>query len=385
MKPTGMIAKGLAGIVVDSTATSLVDGEAGRLYYRGYSIEQLAAEPFAAVVHLLIFGQLPSASRLATFEAFLWQAGRMPGDISSILDRLAATGAHPMAVLQSLMPLMSAGASESAAASLELPGVEDEHLHQGLIVASRLPTALAHLAAVRRGAAPPPYPQTRGYGARFLELMHGSVPAPASVRAFEQTQILQIDHSFNASTFTARVVTSTLAPVPCALAAAMGSLYGPLHGGADQAALEMAESIGGPENAARYVSDSLASKRVVMGMGHREYRVVDPRARIVRRLADELATSASDRVLIETLKAVEAAFVAQTADRPRTLRANLEFFKGLVYRALGIPNEFFTATFGAARIFGWCAHIMEQRADNRIVRPRAEYIGPAPRELPVPA
>ncbi|HEX4376543.1 MAG TPA: citrate/2-methylcitrate synthase [Steroidobacteraceae bacterium] len=376
-----VIAKGLAGIVVDNTATSLVDGEAGRLYYRGYPIEQLVEEPFAAVAHLLVFGELPTAPRLAEFEAFLWQSGRLPADQTTLLDRLAATGAHPMAVLQAAMPLMADGASES--------GAPDEHLQQGLVIASRLPTALAHLAAGRRGAPAPAYPQTgpptRSYCARFLELLQGAVPSPASVRAFEQTQILQIDHSFNASTFTARVVTSTLAPVPSALAAAMGSLYGPLHGGADQAALEMAQSIGSAANASRYVSDCLASRRVVMGMGHREYRVVDPRARIVRRLADELATSASDRNLIDTLKAVEEAFVAQTAARPRTLRANLEFYKGVVYRALGIPTEFFTATFATARIFGWCAHIVEQRADNRIVRPSARYIGPAPRQLAIPA
>lgn len=185
-------------------------------------------------------------------------------------------------------------------------------------------------------------------------------------------------HSFNASTFTARVVTSTLAPPASALAAAMGSLYGPLHGAADQGALEMAQEVGQPERAADFVAECLAKGRLVMGMGHREYRVVDPRSKIVKVLAEEIAAAPEEKRLIETLKAVDEAFVAQTAHKKRSLRANLEFYKGVVYLALGLPKEFFTATFAAARIFGWSAHIVEQRKDNRIVRPSANYIGPAP-------
>ena len=373
-----MIAKGLDGVVVDSTSTSLVDGEAGRLYYRGYPIEALVEQPFAAVAHLIVFGELPAPARLDEFEAFLWEAGELPPTVLAILDQLDESGAHPMAVLQAAMPLM---ATQAPAAGLS--GAEDQSLRQGLIVAARLPAALASLHALRGGYPPTPYPATRGYGARFLQLLRGTLPDEAAIRAFEQTQILQIDHSFNASTFTARVVTSTLSPVPCALAAAMGSLYGPLHGGADQAALEMADEIGEPAQAAHYVSECLANRRVVMGMGHREYRVVDPRAKIVRQLAEQMATDGHHRRLIETLTAVEEAFVAQTAHRARALRANLEFYKGVVYLALGVRKEFFTATFATARIFGWCAHIVEQRRDNRIVRPRAQYLGPPPRESPL--
>jgi citrate synthase len=217
------IKKGLEGVVVDSTSISLVDGEAGRLYYRGHAIEKLVKSPFAAVAHLVVFGELPDASQLQEFEDFLWDAGRLPTDLAAALERLARLGAHPMATLQALMPLMA-----SAPPARKIGRSDDEQ--EALVVAARLPTAHAMLAALRAGKAPTPYPNTRGSGERFLELLHNRRPSEKEVGIFESTQILQIDHSFNASTFTARVVTSTLAPPASALAAAMGSLYGPLHG-----------------------------------------------------------------------------------------------------------------------------------------------------------
>jgi citrate synthase len=365
------IKKGLEGVVVDSTSISLVDGDAGRLFYRGLPIERLVKHPFAAVAHLVVFGDLPDAARLQQFEDFLWNAGRLPTALAQTLGKLAQLGGHPMATLQAAMPLMA------FAPPAQQFGRSDAE-QEALVVAARLPAALAMLLALHAGRPPTVYPETRRYGERFLQLLHDRAPSEKAVRILEQTQILQIDHSFNASTFTARVVTSTLAPPASAMAAAMGSLYGPLHGAADQGALEMAQEVGDPERAANFVADSLAKGRLVMGMGHREYRVVDPRSRIVKMLAEEIASTPAEKRLIETLKAVDEAFVAQTAQKKRALRANLEFYKGVVYLALGLPKEFFTATFAAARIFGWSAHIVEQRRDNRIVRPSANYIGPAP-------
>ncbi len=368
------IKKGLEGVVVDNTAISLVDGEAGELYYRGYRIEDLIEEPFSAVAHLVVFGDLPDASRLEEFEEFLWDAGRLPPDLSTMIQQVAALGAHPMATLQAAMPLLA------LQAPLRKIGRSDAE-QEALVVAARLPTTHALLLALRSGKAPIAYPDARRYGERFLRLLHDRTPSPAAISTFEQTQILQIDHSFNASTFTARVVTSTLSPPASALAAAMGSLYGPLHGAADQGALEMAEEVGDPGRAAQFVAECLAKGRLVMGMGHREYRVVDPRSRIVKVLAEQIASTAHEKLMIEILKAVDAAFVEQTARKKRSLRANLEFYKGVVYLALGLPKEFFTATFAIARVFGWSAHLVEQRSDNRIVRPAANYIGPPPRGL----
>src|SRR5271163_4636265 len=366
------IKKGLEGVVVDSTSISLVDGEAGRLYYRGYPIERLVKNPFAAVAHLVVFGDLPNEAQLQEFEEFLWEAGRLPHSLVSALEPLARLGGHPMATLQAIMPLMALDAP-----ARNIGRTDDEK--DALLVAARLPAMHALLLSLRAGRLPAAYPETRHYGARFLQLLHDREPEASAVRIFEQTQILQIDHSFNASTFTARVVTSTLSPPASALAAAMGSLYGPLHGAADQGGLEMAEEVGGRDNAAEFVARCLASGRLVMGMGHREYRVVDPRSKLVKVLAQEIASRTYEKQLLETLQAVDEAFVAQTAHKKRALRANLEFYKGIVYSALGLPKDFFTATFAMARIFGWSAHIVEQRKDNRIVRPSANYIGPKPR------
>jgi citrate synthase len=369
-----VIPKGLEGVEVDTTSISLVDGQAGRLSYRGYVVEELMSYPFAAAVNLVVFGELPDTARLAALENDLCTAGELPEEVIALLRPLAATKTHPMVVLQSIVPLLAIAPPKVA---LGRNAAESE----GLLVAARLPAAIAAVFALMQGRPLPEYPKIARYGERFLTLLHGRAPSQRDVQVFERTQILQIDHGFNASTFTARVVASTLAPAPAAMGAAMGALFGPLHGGADQAALEMAEEIGDASRASAFVDECLANRRRVMGMGHREYRVVDPRARIIKGLAEEIATEPRERALLETLVAVERRFVERTSERKRAMRANLEFYKGVVYAALGIPKTLFTPMFAAARSFGWAAHIVEQLQDNRLIRPAARYIGRLP-ELP---
>lgn len=365
------VQKGLEGVVADTTAVSLVDGEAGRLYYRGRPIESLIRHTFAEVLHLVVFGELPDRERLEEVEEYLWNAGRLPPELAASLRELARHGEHPMATLQSIAPLL---ALEPPAVSLGRTPLEEE----GLIVAARLPAAIGLIHAAIEDHSERPYPSARRYGERFLQMLHDRKPTPEQVTAFETTQILQLDHSFNAGTFAARVVSSTLAPPSAALSAAIGALFGPLHGGADQSALEMALEVGSPQQASAFVSNCLATGRLVMGMGHREYRVVDPRARIIRATAQQIAKSGQPKQLFEVLSAIDEAFVEQTRNRKRSLCANLEFYKGVVYLALDIPKELFTACFAAARIFGWVAHVVEQRQDNRLIRPTALYVGPKP-------
>jgi len=367
------VRKGLEGVIADTTSTSLVDGEAGALYYRGYSIEALVQYRFAEVMHLVVFGELPDARRLIEIEDYLWHAGRLPAELAATLRQLARNGAHPMATLQGIAPLL---ALEPPTQRLGRTEAEEE----GLIIAARLPAAIALINAALEDHPEHAYPASRRYGERYLQLLTGHVPSSEAVEAFEVMQILQLDHGFNASTFTARVVTSTLAPTASALSAAMGALYGPLHGAADQGALEMALEVGEPQHARAFVTECLANGRKVLGMGHREYRVVDPRARILKAMAERCAVEFSHRRLLNTLSAVEAAFVEQTSARRRALRANMEFYKGVLCLSLGIAKEYFTATFAASRCFGWVAHIVEQRRDNRIIRPAALYVGPAPRQ-----
>ncbi len=371
MTTAAQVHKGLEGVIVDTTSTSLVDGEAGALYYRGHSIESLVHYRFAEVMHLIVFGELPAARRLIEVEDYLWQAGRLPAELAATLHTLARNGAHPMATLQAITPLL---ALDPPLQHLGRSDAEEE----ALIIAARLPAAIASIHAALEDHAAYPYPASRRYGERYLQLLTGHAPTAAAVEAFETLQILQLDHGFNASTFTARVVTSTLAPAASALSAAMGALYGPLHGAADQGALEMALEVGEPQHAQAFVADCLASGRKVLGMGHREYRVVDPRAKILKVLAERHAVEFPHRRLLNTLSAVEAAFVEQTSHKTRPLRANMEFYKGVLCLSLGIAKEYFTATFAASRAFGWLAHIVEQRQDNRIIRPAALYVGPAP-------
>jgi len=371
MSDSVQVQKGLEGVVADTTAVSLVDGEAGRLYYRGQPIESLIQHSFAEVLHLVVFGAMPDRQRLEEVEEYLWAAGRLPPELATSLRELARHGEHPMATLQSIAPLL---ALEPPALSLGRSALEEE----GLIVAARLPAAIGLIHAALEDHLERPYPSSRRYGERFLQLLHDGTPTPEQVTAFEVTQILQLDHSFNAGTFAARVVSSTLAPPSSALSAAIGALYGPLHGGADQHALEMALEVGSPDQASAFVANCLATGRLVMGMGHREYRVVDPRARVIRATAQQIARSGQAKQLFEVLAAIDEAFVEQTSNRKRSLRANLEFYKGVVYLALDIPKELFTACFAAARVFGWVAHVVEQRQDNRLIRPTALYVGPAP-------
>ena len=365
---TSEVHKGLEGVVADTTAISLVDGDAGRLYYRGYPVETLAQHPFAAIVHLILFGELPGSERLAEVEEYLWHAGRLPPETATALRELARHGAHPMATLQAIVPLLGLDPPD-----LQLGRSAEEE--EGLVIAARLPAAIALVHAALEDHPEHPYPHSRRYGERYLTLMNGVKPSPDEVEVFECMQTLQLDHGFNASTFTARVVTSTLAPTSSALSAAMGALFGPLHGAADQGALEMALEVEEAEVAGDFVAHCLQTGRKVLGMGHREYRVVDPRAKIMKAMARKIALRPEHQRIFQTLSAVEAAFVEQTAAKKRALRANMEFYKGVVFLALGIPKEFFTATFAASRVFGWVAHTTEQREDNRIIRPSALYVG----------
>ena len=355
MSDTETIRKGLEGVVVDTTAISLVDGDNGILSYRGHSIDELVTMPFGDVAALVVDGEC--SYRLAGELAL--EADLSDRELALVLSLPRDT--HPMHVLQGLTPLLDptrAFTNRGEAA-------------QGFAVAAKLPALLAsHLL----GAAPPPTDRMDP-AARFLHHI-GTPDTDVARRAYNTTQILQIEHSFNASTFVARAAASTLAPVENALSAAFGTLHGVLHGGADQAALETADEVGSPEAAPAFVDACLADKRKVMGMGHREYKVLDPRARYLKALAAELCAGTEHEITYRTLVAIEARFTERMAEQDKSLYANLEFYKGVIYRALGLPTRFFTANFALARVFGYLAHFMESRVDNRIVRPKAAYVGP---------
>ncbi len=365
------VPKGLDGVEVDVTKISLVDGERGQLSYRGHDVATLIEWPFTRVVLLVLTGEDPTNVERKQFDMALMRAARLSAQDAGLLTLAAKTDAHPMAVLQGLIPLLSHSGEFDAFGDAA----------HGFTVAAKLPALIAGLYQLRAGAALPAPSELLDPHARFLAQMGYATLAadkPELVHAFNVTQILQIEHSFNASTFAARVVASTLAPVENVLAAALGALHGALHGGADQAALEMALEVGDPARAADFVDECLATGRKIMGMGHREYRVLDPRARFVKGLAAKLSKGTQLETLYLTLEAIEAHISARMAERGTALHANLEFYKGVIYRAAGLPSDYFTAAFAMARVYGYLAHFIESRINNRLIRPAAKYIGITP-------
>ncbi|MDP6376605.1 MAG: citrate/2-methylcitrate synthase [Pseudomonadales bacterium] len=349
--------KGLEGVEVGETAISLVDGERGNLSYRGVGVDDLVTRPFSEVAAWVLTGE-PGRD----FEAELAAAGSLSRwEATSVLNLPDTT--HPMHVLQSMTPVLERSDVFHAFGEVG----------HGLTIAAKLPAIIATYLmredALETGIT--------NYIERFLTQIGAPVSGVAR-EAFEVMQILQIEHGFNASTFAGRVVASTLAPVENVLAAAIGTLHGRLHGGADQAALETADGLSSPEQARTFVDRCIAEKARVMGMGHREYRVVDPRAKYAKRLAAELTRGTEHEATFEVLKAIEERFTERMAEKDRALYANIEFYKGLIFRALGLPTRFFTTSFAMARVFGYVAHFMESRIDNRLIRPAVRYVGPCP-------
>lgn len=367
----GDINIGLEGIVVGETAISNVDGNLGQLSYRGYDVTDLLDRPFLQIVWLLVFGEMPSAGEEQQLAHFLLAHRDLTNAECEMLAAIPAA-THPMLMLQSMVPVLNL----SQRADLKIPFGDDDALH-GLIIAARLPSLVAAWFNRRQGRNWPVRSSSIEPQRAFLKSMHGKEPAAADVAALDRAQILQMEHSYNAGTFAGRVTLSTRAPIQSSIAASIGTLFGVLHGGADEAALKFAETVGEPANAAGAVRRKLAAGGRIMGMGHREYQTVDPRATLLKPLARSLCdTRPESAALLDTLEAIEVACSEQLENpgKPQ-IRANVEFYKGAVFHALGIPSEFFTALFTMARVYGYIAHAVEFRPGARLIRPRATYGG----------
>ncbi len=358
----------LAGVVVGETAISDVQGDKGLLSYRGIDINDLIDAPYLHVVWLVLFGDWPDEKQRRHLVSFMCRHTRLTHNEIDLLQRVSRD-LHPMLMLQGLVPLLELPREETLGV-----GMDAEH---GLFLAAKISALTA--AHHRLGQSKAILPPTPGklFHENFLTMFHGRAPTAEQVRMLNAAQILQMEHSFNAGTFAGRVCASTLAPIQSSISASIGTLFGTLHGGADQAALEMAMAIGSPERAEAYVRDCLASGVKIMGMGHREYRTVDPRARILKPMAMELCKDPESRRLLDTLVAVEEACQRAFAERGKEIWANVEFYKGAVFHSLGLPPHYFTALFAMARVYGYIAHFLEFRQDNRLIRPRAVYKGPA--------
>lgn len=356
--------KGLEGVIAGETAISNVEGDIGRLSYRGVDIFELVKRDYLDVVSLVLFGDAEETERLKAAFSAATLSERERGCLAAI-----GTDKHPMRMLQGMVTLLDEPETSD--------GLVGEMNH-GISVIAKLPLLLATYRQQQLGNRDPDFDGSADVLENYLTMFTGQKPTAEALSVFRTVQILQLEHSYNAGTFTALVAASTLAPVDSVISAGIGALFGKLHGGADEAALNDAKSVGSPEKAAVFIDQLLAKKGLLMGMGHREYRLLDPRAAILKPLAEKLCAGTEHENLFRTLEALEAAFNLKMQEKGKDVWANLEFYKGPVYEALGIPAEFFTATFALSRAVGWLAHFAESREDNRIIRPKAAYVGVMP-------
>jgi citrate synthase len=362
----------LSGVSVAQTSLCSIDAERGILRYRGYDIADLAERStYEETAYLLLEGELPSGGELEAFRDELSAARELPRSVAAIVDGYALD-ASPMETVRTAISALSFDDPDEAA----IDGETERRKSVQLV--AQLPTIVSRYHRRRqRLAAVPPDPSL-SYAESFLTMLRGETPTDDEVRAFDVAMILHAEHELNASTFTARVVAGTHADLHSAVTAAVAALKGPIHGGANEAAMRFFEEVGSPERAADAVRERLARKQTVYGFGHPVYVTTDPRARILKRLSESFSHDGGEPNWYAITEATERAVTEQ-----RGLWPNVDLYSGSLYRYLGIPNDLFTALFAASRVVGWCAHVLEQHADNKIIRPAAEYVGPERREFPV--
>jgi citrate synthase len=359
---------GLEDIVVSTSDICFIDGHEGRLLYRGYNVDDLAAHStFEEVTYLLWYGQLPSKKELdAHVKALSSSATRKLSPKVVAMLRLLPKKTTPMEVLRTGVSMLSAFDPDAADNSREAS------LRKAVRLTAQMPTLVAAWERVRRGRAPvAPNPRLSLAG-NFLYMMSGKKPTPLATKTFDVALILHADHEFNASTFAARVTAATMSDLHSAIVSGIGALKGPLHGGANEQVMLMVDKIKSPANAEGWIRKAIADKARIMGFGHRVYRTEDPRAKHLRRLATELGEQAGDTSAVEILKTV-----ARVVTEEKHIYPNVDLFSGAAYRSMGIPTDQFTPIFAMSRVAGWSAHVLEQHANNRLIRPRAEYTGPA--------
>ncbi|MFF6784005.1 citrate synthase [Streptomyces sp. NPDC012510] len=376
------VPRGLAGVVVTDTSLGDVRGQEGFYHYRQYSAVDLAqTRDFEDVWHLMVHGELPDSDQRTAFADLVRPLRRLPDGVRAVLPAIAEASARsgPLSGLRTALSLFGAAKGFRPVYDLDA----GQRRAEALAASAAVPTLLTALYRLGQGLDPVEPRDDLPYAANYLYMVTGSEPDPLRARAIEQYLISTIDHGFNASTFTARVITSTGADVAACLVGAVGALSGPLHGGAPSRALDTLDAIGTPGRIDPWIRERVLAGDRIMGFGHPVYRTEDPRSRMLRGIAERFG---GPRVAfaVEVERQVES--ILAELKPGRALHTNVEFYAGVVMELCGLPREMFTPTFAAARTVGWSANILEQAEDSKIIRPAARYVGPgAPVAVPVAA
>lgn len=362
--------KGLAGVTAADSSLSLVDGQIGKLVYRGYNIMDLGEQAsFEEVIYLLWNGKLPNRAQLDAFKAALVAKRALPASVLKTMH-IFPHEAHPMAVLRTIVSGL--GLIDPSADDISLEGARKK----ALLLTAVFPTIIAAWERIRRDKEPIEPRADLGHAANFLYMLNGQEPNPDAVKALDAYLVLLADHGFNASTFAARVTTGTLADVYSAITSGIGTLKGAAHGGANQKAMEQFIDAAQRGDVNAWFQETIASGKRIMGIGHRVYKVEDPRAIILRPMAERLAISSGQGQWFDIATQIEALARQDEYFISRNLYANVDYYSAVVLYMINLPVDQFTCLFAMSRIAGWTAHVLEQLADNRLIRPKANYVGP---------
>jgi citrate synthase len=357
--------EGLQDVVAADSSICYIDGDRGILSYRGIDIHELAEKStFEEVCFLLWEGRLPRREELSRLRGEIGRERRIPPETLQFLRELGP-GAVPMDGLRTAVSALSSRDPDARDATPE------GNRRKAIRLTGQMATIVAAFHRLREGKAPVPPDPGRGHAEDFLRMLNGESARAAAVRALDVALILHADHELNASTFAARVTAATLSDMHSAITSAIGTLKGPLHGGANEAVLQMLRSIGSLDRVDDDIHGRLARKERIMGFGHRVYTSKDPRATHLRAMSEEVARASGDTTLYDMSRRIE-----QIVTGEKKLNANVDFYSASLYAMLGIPEDLFTPIFAVSRVSGWTAHVLEQYAHNRLIRPRAEYTGP---------
>jgi citrate synthase len=360
-----MISRGLEGIVANTTRLSDVIGDKGQLIYCGYDINELAGKvSYEEVVYLLWNNRLPNRAELEKCANQLRGQRELPGEVIDFI-KTAPKEANPMDVIRTAVSMLGLFDPE-----MDKEATPEINKDRARSITAKIGVIAAYFHRARSGKSLPPVRQDLGEAAHFLYLMCGEPPSQEAADTLDVAFVLHADHGMNASTFSARVTISTLSDIYSAITSAIGTLKGPLHGGANEGVIHMLQEIGEEENVDAYIEKQLAEKKKIMGIGHRVYKTLDPRAPHLRAMAVKLSEKLGEPKWIRMSERI-----AELMKEKKKLNANVDFYSATVYYSLGIPTDLFTPVFAIARCSGWCAHVLEQLEDNRLYRPLSEYVG----------